>query len=610
MSSLAPNQTMADSVGDHHLEHRRIEANSKTDASRKRKKKSPIRPREYETGDSAVNSITVTASWEDLIQSELLRKRLQQQGYNRPTLIQVGAYPLLRNHARYSSTEIENTRQDMKSWLPSKSVILGSQSATGKTLAYLLPLLDEILTQKQEQTTSFSLWSHLTSLTGIAQSGSSSPYRYCRAIVLLPNIELAHQVMDMALPLARGVDALQSKDPRETVHMTLIPSSFQQPHEFAEFRSRIAELSSGTSEDTAPFTDILVATPLTLGPLGARSTDYFWQLFADCATLVVDQADMFINGQYRDLEKILPLFRRGDKHKVREEVYTAGDSSSVRRATKASALASNHPTQYVFVASTLSTVDGLGKSVNDYLTPKYPLARRVVLPSGGPRFLQHCEYVKIRTMPDRMKDLLKRLLPVASGHSATSTSSVPPKLFAELLEKEEGKHDAETSLVEERLGIENDLADLQRPIRIHALSSRGSLAGKKVLVFANTLNDVETFHRALTKLGIPGALYHAKLPLEERQSSLKRFRQAPGTAPVEEPAVQVLVCTDLASRALDISGVEVVVHLACSLCPETTVHRMDRSITGGRAIVYYHGKVEALIAERIRSAFSPGDDAL
>lgn len=105
--------------------------------------------------------------------------------------------------------------------------------------------------------------------------------------------------------------------------------------------------------------------------------------------------------------------------------------------------------------------------------------------------------------------------------------------------------------------------------------------------------------------------YHAQVPLEERASNLDKFRRycAPSnnkhTIDNDEDTVPVLVCTDLASRGLDIPGVTAVVQLQFATNVVIHLHRMGRcgraGNSDGRGIIFY-GPTEKELVTVVREA--------
>lgn len=117
----------------------------------------------------------------------------------------------------------------------------------------------------------------------------------------------------------------------------------------------------------------------------------------------------------------------------------------------------------------------------------------------------------------------------------------------------------------------------------------------KSMVFLNSVGDVNRATEALQREGIKGVIpYHAKLSLSERTKNLNAFRKG-----------GILVCTDLASRGLDVPGVNVVIQLMFSGNVVSHLHRMGRCGRAGkktgRGIVFY-GEQEAELVDEIRKA--------
>ena len=75
-----------------------------------------------------------------------------------------------------------------------ENCIVGAETGSGKTLAYLLPLVEDILKRKRE-------WKAAGG-NGIMDPG----YDYARAIILVPNKELANQAVRMAASICGGLD--------------------------------------------------------------------------------------------------------------------------------------------------------------------------------------------------------------------------------------------------------------------------------------------------------------------------------------------------------------------------------------------------------------------
>jgi superfamily II DNA/RNA helicase len=217
-----------------------------------------------------------------------------------------------------------------------------------------------------------------------------------------------------------------------------------------------------------------------------------------------------------------------------------------RRADKLDNMHEIPRTQHVFVAATLPDF-GL-RSVDAYLQRKFPRANHVAL--------------------DGM-------------HNARHYGLSQPTLWIE----EESKK-ARLNQFIEMLG--------QDP-------SDGGLQGQKVMVFLNSVDDVEGVFAAFEQNEINALPYHAKMSLPERTKAIDRFRQYNQETPDKnsEDAVPVLVCTDLAARGVDIPGVHAIVQLQFAGNVVAHLHRMGRCGRAGhrtgRGIVFYNEKERELV---------------
>ncbi|KAI2494081.1 helicase [Fragilaria crotonensis] len=259
------------------------------------------------------------------VKSPLLLQRLEQLGLSRPSAVQASAYPAIQ-----AGTD----------------VTIGAETGSGKTLAYLLPLVDEILQQKAEN------------------KNNRVTYDFARAIILVPNKELVNQVVRMAMPLCGGSQCVvgnnrfdlasrshdsENVDPSTVVRIAVMPGGLSEPKDFQPFRNCVA---LGGND---PPVDIIISTPAAVGPLGLKPANI--EMFADINTLIVDEADMLLDGGYiRQLENVLLGFRRTTKLDASYEIKRV---------------------QHVFVAATLPDM-GL-RSVDAYLQKKFPYAERVAM---------------------------------------------------------------------------------------------------------------------------------------------------------------------------------------------------------------------------------------
>jgi superfamily II DNA/RNA helicase len=101
----------------------------------------------------------------------------------------------------------------------------------------------------------------------------------------------------------------------------------------------------------------------------------------------------------------------------------------------------------------------------------------------------------------------------------------------------------------------NMLIDLLRR-EIDEARLQGRLLGR-TMVFCNTASQVDNVTRALLQQGIHCLPFQKDIPAEDRSNNLAKF--AGGGSEDDDGSVRVLVCTDLASRGLDIPSVDHVI---------------------------------------------------
>jgi superfamily II DNA/RNA helicase len=127
--------------------------------------------------------------------------------------------------------------------------------------------------------------------------------------------------------------------------------------------------------------------------------------------------------------------------------------------------------------------------------------------------------------------------------------------------------------------------------------------GKRVLLFANTLDSCRAAEHHLRESGIPTVCYHGDVPLAERKDAIKQFADPEANPP------PVLVATDLAARGLDIPGsVDHVVNFDFPLNSIDYLHRTGRTARAGQT-----GKITSLVtrndkvlADRVEDALAKG----
>lgn len=183
------------------------------------------------------------------------------------------------------------------------------------------------------------------------------------------------------------------------------------------------------------------------------------------------------------------------------------------------------------------------------------------------------------TMNSKIKDLVQLSL-----HRPVRIMINPPKQAA-------------GGLVQEFVRVRSKRLE-QKPAVLASLLKRMSTQ-QRVIIF---VSRKETAHKLRIMLGLLIGLrigeLHGALSQEQRLASVNAFKNL---------EVPVLVCTDLASRGLDIPKIEVVVNFDMPKTYEVYLHRVGRTARAGRegrsiSLVGESGAERAIVKDAIKSA--------
>lgn len=128
------------------------------------------------------------------------------------------------------------------------------------------------------------------------------------------------------------------------------------------------------------------------------------------------------------------------------------------------------------------------------------------------------------------------------------------------------------------------------------------------LVFCNTVSSCRAAEHALAESGVSSLCYHGDLNSSDREENLEIFRKL-GAGKGDNSDPSVLVCTDIASRGLDVPQVDHVVMFDFPLNPIDYLHRAGRTARGmsgpsnnsnSSGAKRGEGKVTALVTKRDR----------
>lgn len=96
----------------------------------------------------------------------------------------------------------------------------------------------------------------------------------------------------------------------------------------------------------------------------------------------------------------------------------------------------------------------------------------------------------------------------------------------------------------------------------------------KMIVFTRTKRQAQRVAEDLQERGFKASPLHGDMAQVAREKALARFR---------EDKIQVLVCTDVAARGIDVRGVSHVINYTCPEDDKTYVHRIGRTGRAGRS---------------------------
>lgn len=108
-------------------------------------------------------------------------------------------------------------------------------------------------------------------------------------------------------------------------------------------------------------------------------------------------------------------------------------------------------------------------------------------------------------------------------------------------------------------------------------------AGKSILVFGATCNNVQRLALMLRNLGFPAVCLHGQMSQPKRLGALNKFKSG---------SREILICTDVASRGLDIPSVDVVINFDLPGHGKDYIHRVGRTARAGRS-----GKAIAMVTQ-------------
>ncbi|WP_205314190.1 DEAD/DEAH box helicase [Pedobacter namyangjuensis] len=113
---------------------------------------------------------------------------------------------------------------------------------------------------------------------------------------------------------------------------------------------------------------------------------------------------------------------------------------------------------------------------------------------------------------------------------------------------------------------------------------------KRIIVFAGRKEKVKELGKVFKKLGLKVAAFHSDLEQKEREAIMLDFKNS---------KLDVLIGTDVLSRGIDVTGIDLVINYDAPQDPEDYIHRIGRTAraaTTGTAITLVNNKDKRKLA--------------
>ncbi len=170
---------------------------------------------------------------------------------------------------------------------------------------------------------------------------------------------------------------------------------------------------------------------------------------------------------------------------------------------------------------------------------------------------------------EQMKNLQQRMLV-----SATRMDEVPEFIQADY-------HIIDALKEQKEISITEHLVDSGKNILQSLATLIESFENEKAIVFCNYREVSEDVSYRLKDLGVTSVFYHGGLEQDDRERALIKFRNG---------SSNVLVCTDLGSRGLDIPEINHIIHYQYPNSEEAFIHRKGRTArmsASGHSYLFY-----------------------
>ena len=436
--------------------------------------------------------------------------------------------------------------------LSGRDVVVAAETGSGKTLAYLLPIL-------YKHTRHVKTRDHMPS-----------------ALVLCPNAALCKQVVHASRALIQNEDGGGDGGDKEEEE--------EEEEEYNRIQTarglRLSTLPLRMSEEGDNTTAVgLVATPAAaLDWLRTRP-----DVARNMRSLILDEGDMLMSGGYlRPVMQIMDMLEK-------ETEVDEGDVDVLKKARRSVRAAHKYEPDRVLpqIANAFCAARDVYLGDDVFASRLQKVVVAATLPSRGAKSIANAIEI---AMPAAVYVLGERL----HRHSARLTHDWREVCAERGREKRRGGGDADDG---ERI----------REV-IDALKARQT--GKsRTLAFANSQRQADDAAQELRAAGVRARAFHTGVAREAREATLELFAKS-DDAGNDNDADLVLVCTDAASRGLDLPRVDHVVNIHFPTNAVDFLHRVGRTARIGRAghVTTLFDATQIDLVTRIRAAVDEGRD--
>ncbi|KAG7391357.1 ATP-dependent RNA helicase ddx24 [Phytophthora boehmeriae] len=470
-------------------------------------------------------------------------------------------HPLLRQ-SLHACGFMGPTRIQQRTLLPAlvdnRDVVGAAPTGSGKTLAFGLPILSQLLAERE-------------------QPGYKKD---CKALILTPTRELAIQIQQHLEKMVPN---------REIGVVTLVGGmAVQKQKRILGYRP-----------------EIVIGTPGRLWDIIDANHEHMKDMATTLRFLVVDEADRMLQpGSYPELEKIFDTLRRKGKtaaseledlsddeedEEASEEDQNDGseseddgediDMSKFASGSKVMMLDDVLKMQRKQQAAAAKKENKQESSKSKSPVPERPSSPRhtrqtflfsatLTIPEGG-RF-QKGKTKRHRNALSVLEKVMKRVglrgKPAVVDLSIAESDAAKPIVSEE--SKQKLKKQQENVALSLPAGLELCQHEVTESTRDSFLYYFLTQYPGRTIIFLNAIHQVRRLTGLLSLLNLPVFALHAEMQQRQRLKKLDGFRSH---------AQGILVATDVAARGLDIPSVDYVVHYHIARSTEVFVHRSGRT---------------------------------